>query len=259
MAETDDFDGGTRRDDVESLIVTQDAYEGPLDLLLDLVRAKKVDITAISVLQVIDSFFGWMERARAMRLELAADWLVMMATLTFLKSRLLLPAARDDVTDRAQAMVEDLALRLRRTEAMRSVAEDLMRRARLGADWFAPGRDAEPEGAAKRLEANLHNLLLAYHREARHTVGRPPAPVRKPFLVVTVEEALAHLRGLGLPEDVARPLLDLLPPMQPSDPIQARSRIASTYVASLELAKRGEAMVEQAGEGVVSVRGRRAA
>lgn len=252
----DDFEeGGTRVPSAEApteerILVAQDAYEGPLDLLLDLVRARKVDVSAISILQVIDSFFEWMARARDMRLELAADWLVMLATLCFLKSKLLVPTARDESTDRAQVMIEDLALRLRRTEAMRGVAEDLQRRPRLGVQWFAMGRDAEPEGAAKRLEANLHNLLVAYYREARHTLGRPPAPVRKPFQVYSVEEAVAHLRALGLPADVANSLRSILPAATGGDRMLARSRIASTYVACLELAKRGEMLVAQDEAGI---------
>lgn len=260
MAEgTDDFVEGVARDEPpeERLLVAQDAYEGPLDLLLDLVRSRKVDISAISILQVIDSFFEWMSRARDMRLELAADWLVMMATLCFLKSKLLLPSARDDSTDRAQGMIEDLALRLRRTEAMRAVVEDLQRRPRLGIHWFAMGREPEPEGAAKRMEAKLHNLLVAYYREARHTVGRPPAPVRKPFQIFSVEEAIAYLRSIGIAPDVVSSLRDLLPPTPPGDRMLSRSRVASTYVASLEMAKRGEVYVQQDEDGVwVTVRGR---
>lgn len=253
MAVIDDFEEDVREPDAETLLVAQDAYEGPLDLLVDLVRAKKVDIGAISILEVVDSFFAWMRQAREMRLELAADWLVMMATLAWLKSKLLLPAPKED-TDKARAVIEDLAIRLKRLDALRSIVDALQQRPRLGQTWHAPGSLDDRSGPGKRLDATLHALLVAYKKDARHTIGKPPPPVRKPFLVMSVEEAIKFLSTLeGF--DEWRPLLGSLPPLQPVDVIHARSRIASTYVAALELAKRGKLGIQSSADGnSVSIR-----
>lgn len=241
------FEEDVREPDAEVLLVSQDAYEGPLDLLVDLVRAKKVDIGAISILEVVDSFFAWMRQAREMRLELAADWLVMMATLAWLKSKLLLPAPKED-TEKARAVIEDLAVRLKRLDAIRSIVDALQQRPRLGHTWHEPGSLDDRSGPGKRLDATLHALLVAYKKDARHTVGKPPPPVRKPFLVMSVEEAIRYLSSLGDGEDWI-PLLRNLPPLKPVDAIHARSRIASTYVAALELAKRGRIDVRPSEDG----------
>lgn len=248
-----EFEEDVREPDAETLLVSQDAYEGPLDLLVDLVRAKKVDIGAISILDVVDSFFAWMRQAREMRLELAADWLVMMATLAWLKSKLLIPAPKED-TEKARAVIEDLAIRLKRLDAIRSIVDALQQRPRLGHTWHAPGSLDERAGPGKRLDATLHALLVAYKKDARHTVGKPPPPVRKPFLVMSVEEAIRYLSSMEGGEDW-RPLLGNLPPLKPVDAIHARSRIASTYVAALELAKRGRLDIRPSEDGQsVSVR-----
>ena len=251
----DDFDAPSRIPPDDVLMVSQDAYEGPLDLLLDLVRAKKVDISAISILSVVDSFLSWMATARSMRLELAADWLVMMANLAFLKSRLLLPTPRDASTDKARAMVEDLAVQLRRREAIRALMESILQRPRIGVQWHAPGATLPPQREGKRLDGNLHALLVAYKREARLTVVPQAAPVRKPFHLMSVEDAISHVIDLGLDRDIAVSLYDLLPPATPTDPMHARSRIAATYVATLELAKRGKVVISQASpDDVIAVR-----
>ena len=247
MAAVQDFEEDVRDPDAETLLVAQDAYEGPLDLLVDLVRAKKVDIGAISILAVVDSFFAWMRQAREMRLELAADWLVMMATLAWLKSKRLLPAPNED-TERARAVIEDLAVRLKRLDALRSIVDALQQRPRLGQTWHAPGSLDDRAGPGKRLDATLHALLVAYKRDARHTVGKPPPPVRKPFLVVSVEEAIRFLSELEGYDDW-RPLLSTLPPVRPVDAIHARSRIAAAYVAALELAKRGRMGIQPSEDG----------
>jgi segregation and condensation protein A len=245
--EEDDPDEG--KDDV--LLVSQGAYEGPLALLLDLVKSRKVDVTAISILAVVDDFFAWMDRAKFLRLELAADWLVMMATLAYIKSRYLLPVAKDAQPDRAQVMLEDIAVKLRRQEAVRNLVDALVHRPRLGTNWHAPGQEAVPGRENRRIESTLHALLTAYKREARHTVGLQPAPVRKPFDVLSVEQALQHLKGLELPRDRATPLLSAVPPGgRGEERITGRSRIASTYVAALGMAKAGRISVEGSADGI---------
>ncbi|AOG03388.1 scpA/B family protein (plasmid) [Bosea sp. RAC05] len=238
----DEFASG--RDPADVLVVTTDAFEGPLDLLLHLVRAKKVEIERISVLDVVDQFILWMTTAREMRLELAADWLVMMANLAFIKSKLLLPVPKDERAA-AEAVVEDLTVRLRRLDAIRSIAEALGGRARLGIDCFGPGLPDAAKGPGKRLEASLHAILSAYVQEARYTLVPQQAPVRNPHHVLTVEDAIAHLGKADVPTDRFASVLEFVSPEPPHDLIHARSRIASTYVAALELAKRGRVEVEQ--------------
>lgn len=238
-------------DEEDVLLVSQGAYEGPLDLLLDLVRARKVDVTAISILAVVDDFFAWMDRAKSLRLELAADWLVMMATLAYIKSRFLVPLPRDAKPDRAQTLLEDLALRLRRQEAVRALAEALSHRPRLGANWHPPGRESVSGREHRRVESTLHALLVAYKREARHTLGQRPAPVRKPFEVLSVEQALQHLKTLDLLHDRATALLDAVPAAaKGEEAVTGRSRIASTYVAALGMAKAGRLAVAAAPDGI---------
>lgn len=242
----------TERDDEDddALVVDLGVFEGPLDLLLELVRSRKLDIGKISILSVVDQFLEWMQRARAFRLELAADWLLMAATLAAIKSRLLLPSAKEDRED-AEAAMERLNDQLRRLDAIRSVAEELGSRRRLGVHWHTPGENAPEKGRAKRLEATLHALLSAYAREARRTLAPPPVPVRKPFLVFSVEEAIRHLLAAGLIDADWRPLDALVPKTPAHDATHARSQIASSYVASLELAKRGQIEVRQLPDGAM--------
>ncbi len=231
-------------DDQEALVISIDAFEGPLDLLLHLVRQRRVEIEQVSILAVVDQYIAWVRSAQSFRLELAADWLVMMANLAYLKSKILLPAPKDEKAA-ASAVVEDLAVRLRRLDALRSIGEALMFRPRLGVDWFAsPALDAA-KGPGKRLDASLHAILSAYVREARYTLQPAQAPVRKPHVTLSVEEAIAALGDSWIPDDRFASILTFVDRETSVDIIHARSKIASTYVAALELAKRGKVEVQQ--------------
>lgn len=234
-----DFDGAPERFDAEEqLQIDLPSYEGPLDLLVELARNKKVDLNRISVLEIADQFLEWLRKARSLRLELAADWLVMAATLALLKSKILIPAPREERAE-AEAAIEDLALRLRRLDAVRSLAEELQERRQLGNHWFRPVQGERERGVAKRLDANLHALLSAYVREARKTLLPSPAPVRRPFLLLSVEEAIHYLQTSNILGDAWQSLLDLAPKGVHADAMHARSKIAASYVAALELSKRG--------------------
>lgn len=246
----DDEDG--EGEDV--LLVTQGAYEGPLDLLLDLVRSRKVDVTAISILAVIDDFMAWMDKARSLRLELAADWLVMLATLAYIKSRHLVPLPKDAPPDKADALLEDIAHRLRRQESIRSLVEALAQRPRLGANWHPPGAPETRAREPRRIESTLHALLSAYRREALLSLAERPAPVRTPVDLLSVEVALRHLRGLDLSPGLPVPLLHVIPPAAAGEgAVTGRSRIASTYVAALGLARAGRMSVAQADDVQVEI------
>jgi len=227
-----------------ALYLELDGWEGPLDLLLDLARRQKVDLRTISILALVDQYLGYIHRAQALRLELAADYLVMAAWLAYLKSLLLLP--RDpEMQPGPEELALRLQLRLQRLGAMREVASRLMARDRLGRDVFARGA---PEGIAidrkLRWTANLFDLIQAYG-----TIKARNAPVvhmvrERP--VITLEAALERLaRLLGVARDWLD-LRDLLPQAPPgTDPRLVRSALASSFAAALELAKQGRAELAQ--------------
>lgn len=226
----------------ETLVVSFEAWEGPLDLLLALARAQRIDLAAIPILPLVDQYLAFIAEARTLKLEIAADYLVMAAWLAYLKSALLLPqeaAAEPDPADLAQR----LRWRLLRLEAMRDAADRLFSRDLLGRDVLRRGA---PEGLRQvrtsRHEADLYGLLSAYgaiHGRARNTPWTPHA--RGP--VVTLEEALERLSSLiGQALDWTD-LRKFLPASE--DPRLARSALASSFVAMLELARLGKAEIAQ--------------
>jgi len=229
--------------DTPTLHVTLDVFEGPLDLLLDLARAQKVDLARVSILSLTDQYLAVIEGARRVRLEIAADWLVMAAWLAWLKSRLLLPDDPEAGED-AEAMAEALAGRLRELERMREAAAWLNRRPLLGRDLLARGA---PERLVledrSALAADLPGLLRAYAGILRRAAARRPYRPR-PRRIWTVQDALLRLRALvgSVPDwaDLSRFL-----PESEMDATERRAALASTLVAGLELAKTGLAELRQ--------------
>ena len=148
--------------DDEVLYVDVNGYEGPLDLLLDLARRQKVDLSRISVLALAEQYLGFIETVREKRIEIAADYLVMAAWLAYLKSRLMVPAAPSDDEPTGEMMAALLQFRLKRLEAMRKAAMQLINRPRLGRQVFARGMP-EPVMVERRnlWEATLYDLLKA--------------------------------------------------------------------------------------------------
>ena len=246
----DDFTEGPARDgagaapDDPALVVDVDGFEGPLDLLLGLARTQKVDLRAISVLTLARQYLAHVARARALRIELAADWLVMAAWLAYLKSRLLLP---DDPAGDGPSAEDDaarLAFQLRRLEAMRGAGEALMARDRLGWAVFARGA---PEAVARTRTvartARLIDLLQAYARVRTRDAFRPLAVDRDG--VWTMEAALERLRGAIGRAGGWTALAAFLPDGWTADPARRRSAMASTFAASLELARTGALELRQ--------------
>ena len=169
--ESDDEIG--RGSDEPELVVDVGGFEGPLDLLLDLARRQKVDLLRISVLALAEQYLAFIETARSMRLELAADYLVMAAWLAYLKSRLLLPEPPRPEGPSAEDLAAALATRLRRLEAIRRAAEHLAARDQLGREVFARGEaEPAPASARPRYDGSLFDLLSAYsaQRQRRITV-----------------------------------------------------------------------------------------
>jgi segregation and condensation protein A len=223
--------------------VDLDGFEGPLDLLLELARRQKVDLARISVLALAEQYLAFVEAARKLRLELAADYLVMAAWLAFLKSRLLLPVPPQAAEPDASELAEALAQRLRKLEAIRKAAELLINRPRLGRDFFARG-EPEPVAVVRRsvYEASLYDLLAAYARQAqKHARAKVRFQARQVWSLAEAREALARLIG-GVCDWTAFDdwLLEAC-----ADPRLRRSARASTFSASLELVREGQIELRQ--------------
>ena len=220
-----------------------DGFEGPLDLLLDLARAQKVDLAKISILQLVQQFLQAVEGARRVRLELAADWLVMAAWLTWLKSRLLLP---DDAPEAEEGLegAEALAARLLELQHIRAAAAWLGARPGLGHDVWPRG---EPESFTELdrtgLAVDTAGLLRAYLAAIRRGAGRRSyRPGGSPLW--SVQDALGRLAAmLGQVPDWT--LLERFLPPLPPDPLARRAATAATLLAGLELARDGQARLRQ--------------
>ena len=228
----------------ETLIVDVDVFEGPLDLLLSLSRAQKVDLRKISVLDLAVQYLGFIEKARELRIELAADYLVMTAWLAFLKSRLLLPPDTTMAGPTGDELAAHLAFQLERLQAMRDAAAKLMARDRLGRDRFVRGVTEDvTRQKTVNYSANLLDLMQGYARIRTRDDFRPFVMDRDS--VFTMEQALQRMRGLIGFTGHWTDILSYLPDGWTDDPKKRRSATASTFAASLELAKEGKIVIRQ--------------
>ena len=228
----------------EALIVDVDGFEGPLDLLLTLSRTQKVDLRKISVLQLAEQYLKFVEDARTLRIELAADYLVMAAWLAFLKSRLLLPPDPADVGPTGEELAAHLAFQLERLAAMRDSAAKLMARDQKGRDFFARGIPESVERVRRvTYTATLLDLMQGYARIRTRDDFRPYSMDRDH--VLTMEQALERMRGLIGYMGEWSDLSTFLPEGWELDPARRRSATAATFAASLELAKAGRIEIRQ--------------
>jgi segregation and condensation protein A len=228
----------------EALIVDVDGYEGPLDLLLMLSRTQKVDLRRISVLELARQYLAFVERAKELRIELAADYLVMAAWLAFLKSRLLLPPDPEEEGPSGEELAAHLAFQLERLQAMRDAAARLMGRDQLGRDFFARGQSETVERIRTvTYSANLLDLMQGYARIRTRDDFRPFVMDRDS--VFTMEEALERMRGLIGFTGSWTDMLSYLPDGWHSDPVKRRSATAATFAASLQLVKEGQVELRQ--------------
>jgi segregation and condensation protein A len=228
----------------EALVVELGGYEGPLDLLLTLGRAQKLDLRRISILRLAEQYLAFVEAAKRLRIELAADYLVMAAWLAYLKSRLLLPPDPTEEGPSGEEMAAHLAFQLERLEAMRAVAARLMARNRLGRDVFVRGA---PEAVTRETrvehQAGLVDLLRAYARIKTRDDFQPLHLAREP--VYTMEAALERMRGL-IPAAIDWiELAAWLPGDWAGDPVKRRSAVAASFAAALELVKAGRLDLRQ--------------
>lgn len=242
LADADDWEGvATGEGEDAALYLELDGWEGPLDLLLDLARRQKVDLRRISILELVDQYLAYIERAEALRLELAADYLVMAAWLAYLKSALLLPREEQEEPSPEELALR-LQLRLQRLGAMREAAARLMARDRLGRDVFPRGA---PEGLRvdrrNRWQCEWFDLIQAYGQVKARTA--PVVHMVRDRMVMTLDSALSRVSAmLGVTLDWME-LRDFLPPH--ADTRLRRSALASSFVAALELARLGKAELAQ--------------
>lgn len=226
----------------EQLLLDLDGWEGPLDVLLSLARAQKVDLKQISILALVEQYLAYIERARRTRLELAADYLVMAAWLAYLKSALLLP--RDpEVQPDPEELALRLQLRLERLQAMREAGARLMARDRLGRDVFTRGA---PEGLRTMRRSNwtagLYDLIAAYGRVSART--RPVMHVVQDREVMTLDAALERVATM-IGSVVDWQAIGRFLPEAASEQLR-RSALASSFLAALELARQGRVELRQA-------------
>nr|WP_170677493.1 ScpA family protein [uncultured Ruegeria sp.] len=228
----------------EALIVDVDGFEGPLDVLLTLSRTQKVDLRKISVLALAQQYLAFVEKARALRIELAADYLVMAAWLAFLKSRLLLPPDPDDEGPSGEELAAHLAFQLERLQAMRDAAARLMARDQLGRDFFKRGQGEDVTRIRTvTYSATLLDLMQGYARIRTRDEFRPFVMDRD--AVFTMEQALERMRPLIGFAGTWTDMETYLPEGWNADPMRRRSATAATFAASLELVKEGHMEIKQ--------------
>lgn len=237
--------------EADALLLDIDGYEGPIDVLLELARNQKVDLTKISILQLARQYLSFVERAQALNLELAAEYLVMAAWLAYLKSRLLLPRDEESSEPGAAEMAEALQFQLRRLEAMQTAAGKIFELPQLGQQVFARGM---PEGlqvhTQTQWDVKLYDVLKAYGDiQRRRDNSHYDLPE---YNLMSTEDALSRLtRMLGqLPRKGLHSVWTTLESFMPDgikDRMYGRSALASTFTAGLELVKQGKLEIKQDG------------
>ena len=229
---------------VENLVINVDGFEGPLDMLLTLSRSQKVDLLKISISQLASQYLDFVAKAKELRIELAADYLVMAAWLAFLKSRLLLPTDPSDDGPTGEELSAILAFRLERLQAMRNAGSKLMARNQLGKEFFSRG---VPENLEKKRTINytlsLLDLMQGYARIRTRDDFRPFSADREN--VFTIETALERMRKmLGFSGEWSD-LMSFLPEEWQNEPKRVRAATAATFAATLELVKAGSVELRQ--------------
>ncbi|NTF17587.1 segregation/condensation protein A [Agrobacterium rubi] len=222
----------------DTFIVRFEAWEGPIEALLELARSQKLDLSRIDMLELVAQFEAVVDRAIGLRLELAADWLVMATWMTYLKSRILLRRPKENRRDEPDEDV--LAYHLKRLNAVRTASERLPDRLQLGRDWYAPSGVHEEAATGGRLAVSLHDFIAAYPRGRDPSATVADSPVVTAFDVDSVDAAIGRITA-ALPDEWIR-LLELVPR---SSGLRLRSSIATSLIASLELARDGKAQIQQ--------------
>lgn len=249
--------------DEEALILDIDGYEGPLDLLLDLARRQKVDLAKISILALVDQYLAFIDRVQELRIEVAADYLVMASWLAYLKSRLILP--RDDKQELGDAddLATKLALRLQRLAQIRQAAQKLIGRHRLGIDVFACGQPVTIKGQKSKVwDADLIELLQAYsQRRQKAAAGQMRVGHRVVWSLVEAKEAIEGILGEVVDWSPIEPYIERFITRVDAPLPKARATVkASTLSAMLEMVREGVLDLKQDREfGPITIKRRSAA
>ncbi len=241
--QSDWFDTPAAAADEDVMYVDVDGYEGPLDLLLDLARRQKVDLAAISVLALAEQYLKFIETVREKRIEVAADYLVMAAWLAYLKSRLMVPQAPSDEEPSGEMLAAMLQFRLKRLEAMRRAASQLMNRPRLGFQIYARGEPEPIEINRKSLwEASLYDLLKAYAGQRERGATTDYTPLQR--TVWSLQEARDILQRL-IGDSFEWVAMDTYLAEYLATPAERTTVRASTFASSLELVRLGKIDLRQ--------------
>lgn len=227
----------------EALLIDVGGFEGPLDLLLHLARGQKVDLARISIKALAEQYLHFIKTAQGLRIELAADYLVMAAWLAFLKSKLLIPKTANDSGETGEELAAVLAFRLKRLEAMREAAARLINRNRLGRDIFARGMpEAVIVDRSSQYSATLYDLLTAYaSQRQKKAVSRVSVGGRVVWSLKEARRVLMRMLGeIGDWTALDQYLIAFI-----SDPVERASAMASSFAASLEMAREGEIEMRQ--------------
>ncbi len=238
-----EFEEGPVREP-RDLVLELEGFGGPIDLLLALARRQKVDLARISILELVDQYLAFIAAQRKLRLEIAADYLVMAAWLAYLKSRLLLPEPEDEREDAAPELAAALSYRLRRLDAMRTAGGNLLAMPRLGRDVFARGLPEDMETVRVPVyEATLFDLLKAYGDNRRRATAASELTIKASGLhsLGDAMERLARVVG----EVTNWTTLSSFLPEGLTDGLVLRSAVASTFAASLEFARTGAIRMRQ--------------
>lgn len=226
-----------------TLVIDVQGFEGPLDLLLQLARNQKVDLAHISIVALVQQYLDFVKQAHLLRLDLAADYLVMAAWLAYLKSRLLVPQAKNEQGETGEELAEHLQFRLRRLEAMREAAGQLVNRNRLGRDIF---KRANPEMVVvekKHLyDVSLYDMLMAYASiRQRQAVSHVEVGKRTVWSLKSARQILTKLLGRDVNWQVLDSFLyEYIPTAE-----ERRTALASAFAASLEMVREGQLDIKQ--------------
>jgi segregation and condensation protein A len=242
-AQTDWFDTPVQPAAEDVMYVDVDGYEGPLDLLLDLARRQKVDLAAISILALAEQYLAFIETVREKRIEVAADYLVMAAWLTYLKSRLMVPQAPSDDEPSGEMLAAMLQFRLKRLEAMRRAASQLMNRPRLGFQVYARGMPEPIDVNRSSLwEASLYDLLKAYAGQRERGISTDYSPIQR--TVWSLQDARDILQRL-IGDSFDWIPMDLYLAEYLASPSERATIRASSFASSLELVRQGQIDIRQ--------------
>jgi segregation and condensation protein A len=242
-AQTDWFDTPVQPAAEDVMYVDVDGYGGPLDLLLDLARRQKVDLAAISVLALAEQYLAFIETVREKRIEVAADYLVMAAWLAYLKSRLMVPQAPSDDEPSGEMLAAMLQFRLKRLEAMRRAASQLMNRPRLGFQVYARGMPEPIEvNRSNHWEASLYDLLKAYAGQRERGISTDYSPIQR--TVWSLQDAREILQRL-IGDSFDWMPMDLYLAEYLASPSERATIRASSFASSLELVRQGQIDIRQ--------------